>query len=41
MQLTHGRERAALLWRYEHAQWRILSGIFTPLRCTGSYCGKK
>ncbi|QHJ07253.1 DUF4440 domain-containing protein [Hymenobacter busanensis] len=27
-----------LMWGFEDGQWRILSGIFTPLTCTGNYC---
>ena len=30
-----------LMWRYKNEKWVVISGIFTPLSCTGSYCTKK
>jgi ketosteroid isomerase-like protein len=29
-----------LMWRYSFGDWRIISAIFTPLLCAGSYCNK-
>jgi len=30
-----------LMWRYSDGDWRIISAIFTPLLCAGSYCNKR
>ncbi|AFD08626.1 YybH family protein [Solitalea canadensis] len=30
-----------IMWRFKNDNWYIISGIFTPLSCTGSYCNKK
>jgi hypothetical protein len=30
-----------IMWRYGNDDWYIVSAIFTPLSCTGSYCDKK
>jgi len=30
-----------IMWRYKNDNWFIISAIFTPLSCTGSYCQKK
>jgi hypothetical protein len=30
-----------IMWRYENDNWFIISGIFTPLTCKGSYCYRK
>ncbi|GAA4373770.1 nuclear transport factor 2 family protein [Hymenobacter koreensis] len=27
-----------LMWGFEDGKWRILSGIYTPITCTGNYC---
>ena len=29
-----------IMWGYRKDRWVILSGIFTPMSCTGSYCHK-
>ncbi len=29
-----------IMWRLKNENWYIISGIFTPLSCTGSYCDK-
>ena len=30
-----------LMWRYLNGNWYIISDIFTPLQCSGSYCNKR
>ena len=30
-----------IMWRYENDNWFIISAIFTPLTCSGSYCRDK
>jgi len=30
-----------IMWRFTNSNWVIISGIFTPLSCTGSYCTKQ
>lgn len=30
-----------IMWRFQNNNWQIISAIFTPLTCTGSYCTKK
>ena len=30
-----------IMWKYKKEQWMIISAIFTPMRCSGSYCDKK
>lgn len=27
-----------IMWRFRDNSWKIISAIFTPLSCTGSYC---
>ncbi len=29
-----------IMWRFKNDDWRIISAIFTPLTCIGSYCSK-
>jgi ketosteroid isomerase-like protein len=29
-----------IMWKYQDDAWYILSAIYTPLKCTGSYCNK-
>ena len=31
----------SFMWRYSDGDWRIISAIFTPLLCAGSYCNKR
>ncbi len=30
-----------IMWRFKNDNWYIISAIFTPLTCEGSYCTKK
>jgi hypothetical protein len=30
-----------IMWRFENDNWFIISAIFTPLTCEGSYCNRK
>ena len=30
-----------IMWRFKKENWVIISAIFTPLTCTGSYCNPK
>ena len=35
------RGRYSQMWRFADGDWRIVSSIFTPLQCKGSYCDKR
>jgi len=29
-----------IMWKLKDNDWKVLSAIFTPLSCKGSYCNK-